>query len=255
MILRDLFASVITGNTINTTSNATDLVRSVVTEGITQTPWYTTGVTYGISGWTVPSTDSGAILYQFQTNTGVTMVNISDYPGLPTGDTVLSTYLSAVTWTAGNSYDIYDISGYTCAWDYEVSGQTASLTNFWVMTGDTLYTLPQNSESGDTMLQTFLPFGLDQHLDIPTGTTVSSTPTNVTVYSWLPSNSVITTGNTIYEIYTYSSGITNSLSGNNSLNVNVGGLAGTNVFYVSATSGGATNVKLTFTNGVLVSKI
>lgn len=95
MVLRDLIASVISGDTINVnTSTATDLIRVVTAEGTIDTPWSQTAYTYNISGYTIAQSVEGATLYPFYVNTGATLTTLTS--GL-TGDTLLSTYISGST--------------------------------------------------------------------------------------------------------------------------------------------------------------
>jgi len=92
MVLRDLIASVINdGGTINVTETATDLVRTVITEGTIEVPWSNTTVSYNVSGYTVTQATEGSVLTNFYCNTGATL------EVLLTGDTIVQSYISGST--------------------------------------------------------------------------------------------------------------------------------------------------------------
>lgn len=116
--LRDLWASVIYGSTVNVqTDTATDLVRSVITDTPTTTPYSYTDITYNVSGYTVPQDDTNVLIW-FYVDSGATMQT------LLTGDTLLSTYISsAVPYYIPSGITVSEIITTT-------TGNTVSTTSY-----------------------------------------------------------------------------------------------------------------------------
>jgi hypothetical protein len=92
LTMRDLLASVASIGTLNVAeTTATDILRTVITEGTIEVPWSNTTVSYDVSGYTIASSVEGATLTNFYCNTGATL------EVLTTGNTIVQSYISGST--------------------------------------------------------------------------------------------------------------------------------------------------------------